>query len=216
MLGDSMKRRHASNPSPGAGSTGGSASGRGLTLRRWLLLLAAVLAVGYGAGYLLATQVLFPVPQTAGTGVSVPQLYGLTLEEARVAIRERGLSVGGVRGMTSMDADSGRVLAQSPLPGQQLRPGGVVGLGVSSGPPMLRVPPVAGLGPETARELLEGVGFDVEVQQIRSDQVAAGAVARADPPAGTRLGLPATVTLVVSTGPSPEARTDSTPLGTVP
>ena len=95
---------------------------------------------------------------------------------------------------------SGQVVAQSPVPGQQLRPGATVDLVLSGGPPALGVPSVEGLGASSARTLLEEAGFDVAVQQVPA-QVPAGAVSRTDPPPGTALTLPATVTLFVSLGP---------------
>ncbi|NIX38720.1 MAG: PASTA domain-containing protein, partial [Gemmatimonadetes bacterium] len=132
-------------------------------------MLAAIIGVvSFGVGYLLSTLVLFPRPETAGAGVPVPELYDQTLSDAEATLRELGLELGDVRELTSATTDSGRVLAQDPVPGQQLLPGASVAVGVSAGAPELRVPPLAGLGQATARDLLETLGFDVAVQQTRS------------------------------------------------
>ena len=212
MLGDSLKRRRGGSH----GSDPGSGDGPWPTLRaflewlrsgfswgRWLVLAVVILLVSYGTGYLLSTLVLFPRPETAGSAIEVPDLAGRTLTEAQTAILEAGLTLGDIRVITSMETDSGRVLAQTPVPGQQLLPGGAISLGLSGGAPEVRVPPVAGLGERAARELLEGVGFDVDVQQTRSP-VPVGVVAHVEPEAGTPLELPAVVTLVVSTGSAAE------------
>jgi serine/threonine-protein kinase len=160
-----------------------------------------VLAGSFGVGYLLATQVIFPRPETAGAGVPLPALYGLDRAAAEAALRKAGLEVGEVATLPSMEAAPGRVLAQDPVPGQQLRRGAAASFVVSSGPPELGVPPLAGLGVSAARELLESVGFAVEVQQVRSASDPVGRVVRSEPPAGTRHRLPAVIRLVVSSGP---------------
>ncbi len=220
MLGDSLKRRRGRPRRPDDGSGDGRRPspraflgwlGSGFSLGRWLVLAALILVLSYGTGYLLSTLVLFPRPETAGSAIEVPELAGRTLTEAQSAILEAGLALGDVRVVTSMETDSGRVLAQAPVPGQRLLPGGAVSLGVSGGAPEIRVPPVAGLGEGAARELVEAVGFDVDVQQTRSPTVPVGVVARSEPEVGTPLELPAVVTLVVSTGPPPPGDTAGAP-----
>jgi beta-lactam-binding protein with PASTA domain len=209
MLGDSLKRRHGRPRKPPPRPKAKRPPLRSpFSWGRWTLYALVVLAGSFGTGYILATQVFFPRPETAGSGVAVPSLYGQTRAAAESAIRELGLEVGDVRVLNNMGTEVGRVLAQSPLPGQQLRPGATVSLGVSGGAPELRVPPVVGLGEATARELLESVGFEVVVRQTRGADFPAGVVARADPPVGTPRLLPARVTLVVSTGPPPDSMTD--------
>ena len=217
MLGDSLKRRRG-RPEPEPGAPRGPGPDWRVYARRvvsawpWWLLGAAVIGVlGFGTGYLLATVVLFPRPETAGAGIPVPELYGETLERAEATLRTLELEPGEVREMTSVETEAGHVIAQDPLPGQQLLPGATVSLGVSAGPPELQVPPVVGLAQGTARELLETLGFDVAVQQTRSAQFDAGVVTRVDPEAGTSQPLPAAVTLVVSTGPPQDAIPDTPP-----
>lgn len=176
---------------------------------RWLLAALIILLGSFGTGYLLSTQVLFSAPETAGSGVAVPDLYGLDREEAEELLAEEELGVGRVETLASADVPAGLVIAQSPVEGQQLRPGATVDLVLSAGPPVLPVPPVQGLGQGLARDLLEQLGFAVEVQQLPAEE-AAGVVTRTDPAPGTEQQLPATVTLFVSTGP-PTPMLDSTP-----
>lgn len=151
-------------------------------------------------GYLLSTYVLFPAPDTAGTGIAVPDLYGSAREQAEGRLVEAGLTVGRTELLASSAVPEGHVIAQSPIEGQQLRPGAAVDLTLSAGPPELRVPPVAGLSAATARSLLEEAGFSVDVRQIPSEE-RAGVIAHTDPPAGTPATLPAAITVYVSAGP---------------
>lgn len=214
MLGDSLKRRRGGPSSPEEPSSKdwkipellGS-----FTVGRWLILAAIVGVGSFGVGYLLSTLVFFPRPETAGAGVPVPDLYDETITDAEATLRTLGLALGEVREMTSARTDSGRVLAQDPVPGQQLLPGASVSVGVSAGAPELRVPPLAGLGQRTARELLETLGFDVVVQQTRSAAFPAGVVTRSEPATGTQQALPAEVLLVVSSGPPADTAQDSLP-----
>ena len=205
MLGDSLRRRsqpsrkppRPEKPRPRSTRTGGR-----LSWGRWLLYALGILVVSFGVGYLLSTQVLFPAPETAGTGIAVPELYGRTADQARQAVEKAGLVVADTSAMPSMEEPVGTVLAQDPLPGQQLRRGAGVAFTVSSGPPVLRVPAVIGLSRETARELLEGVGFGVATDPVASN-LPEGVVASTNPAAGSPERLPAVVTLGISIGPPP-------------
>lgn len=219
MLGDSLRRRHG--PDRGASPEPRPRPprpkrGRGLldlAWWQWLLTGLGVLVVSFGIGYLLSTQVLFPRPDTAGTGIPVPSLYGETRAEAEAALRAAGLIPGDVTELASLEVERGRVLAQAPIPDQQLRSGAVVSFAVSGGPPVLRVPPVRGMTEEAARDLLESVGFEVEVRQVRGADVPGGAVARTDPEPGVARSLPAVVTVLVNTAPPVDSLQGDLPLG---
>jgi beta-lactam-binding protein with PASTA domain len=198
MLGDSMRRRRKAPESEGMRKRRTVGSGSGLSLGRWLLLALGILVVSFGVGYLLSSQLLFPRPETAGTGIPVPDLTGEDRTTAETVLREAGLEIGEVTELAHGDAEPGRVLAQTPIAGQQLREGAAVSFAVSAGPAEPRVPPVAGLSAGTAREILERAGFAVEVKQTRSPDVPEGVVDRTDPPAGAPRPLPSTVTMIVS------------------
>ncbi len=234
MLGDSIRRRRGppGRPAPRKGSGGGGpadepgarpakkagrarGTGRWDEARKWALWAAiavGVLFFGFGAGYLLATRVFFPPPETAGVGVSVPSLYGLDRGDAERSLREVGLAAGDVTEVENARVRAGQVVAQEPLPEQQLRPGAQVSFAVSMGPPEARVPPVAGLGRETALLLLGTAGFDVTVQELHDRDVPPGRVLGTEPGAGATAHLPAAVALVVSLGPEEVVE----PVDTVP
>jgi beta-lactam-binding protein with PASTA domain len=202
MLGDSLRRRRPKDkPAPTARKPTRRTGGGGfLFWLRWLGIAVLAAAVCFGVGFLLSTLVLFPKPDTAGTGIEVPRLYGLDRSEADAELSEAGLEVGPVTELASLEAPRGRVLAQDPIPGQQLRRGAAVSYVISSGRPEIRVPPVAGLTAGTARELLEDAGFEVEIEQVRTRDVEEGSVTRTDPEGGTPLTLPARVSLIIAAG----------------
>lgn len=212
MLGDSLRRRRRAERKPGSEpverrpASGGSPR-LWFPWWKWLLAAVVVLVVSFGVGYLLSTQLLFPRPETAGTGITVPSLAGETRDAAQAGLREVGLGAGEVVELASTEVDRGRVLAQAPIAGQQLRRGATVSFAVSAGPPELRVPPVQGMSSESARELLEGVGFDVEVRTVRVEGVAGEVVVDTEPAPGVARTLPATIRLLVNEAPAdaPEA-----------
>jgi beta-lactam-binding protein with PASTA domain len=232
MLGDSIRRRRRApstgadrdEPKDGAARKRRGRAGRGRPADapaipvwlQWTGLALLVLVGTFALGYLLASQLLFPRPETAGVGVEVPSLYGMERPAAERALTAVGLRVGSVTGMPSLRVAAGRVVAQEPIPDQQLRPGAEVSLAVSTGPPEVRVPPVTGLGEQTARALLEAAGFDIEVRQVRSGGVAPGRVLRTEPGAGELLRLPASLTLIVNVGPEEVEPVDSPVVDTGP
>ncbi|HEX7089622.1 MAG TPA: PASTA domain-containing protein [Longimicrobiales bacterium] len=187
-LGDSIRRRHA----PVGWRPTGAA--------RWLGIAFAAGLLAFGTGYAIAALVLFPAPAETGAGIPVPGLAGRRLEEAERQLRERGLEVGDVLELPHPDRPAGVVVAQSPLPGQQLRAGARVSLGVSSGPPRARVPDVTGLTAERAAKLAGMAGFEVSRREEESE-APAGTVIRVEPAPGTEHVVPAPLVLVVSSGP---------------
>jgi beta-lactam-binding protein with PASTA domain len=204
VLGDSIRRRRPVTDRKDAEPGGRRSSSLDVRAApswlRWLGLALLVIVASFFAGYLLATRVFFPPPVTAGVGIAVPDLYGMDRASAERAIVGLGLRVGSVREVPSMRTQSGRIVAQEPVPEQQLRPGAEVSLAVSTGPPEVRVPAVTGLGAGTARDLLETAGFDVSVQPVRAPGPQDTAV-RTEPDAGSLVRLPALITLFVNLVP---------------
>lgn len=73
----------------------------------------------------------------------------------------------------------------------------------SSGPGGLAsIPDLQGRSLETARELLEPIGLQIEVEEENSGVVAVGSITRTDPPFGSRVQKDSTVTIFLSLGPS--------------
>ncbi len=206
MLGDGMRRRQAGGTSKQVErSERAKVKARGRTRPvKWGVIIPATLGallIPFGVGYALAVFVLFPKPKIeGGGGVVVPNLVGRTVAEAEEMLTTAGLGAMTTIELPSPDANSGDITAQDPLAGQQLRAGSGVRVSVSGGRARIKVPDVDGLTFEAASQILRRLGFDI-TQVDESSLRTAGRVARLDPVAGTALQLPATVTVVVSTGP---------------
>jgi serine/threonine-protein kinase len=167
---------------------------------RVLWLLAGASVVGLGAGYLVATRVVFPAPPPPGDLTAVPDLRGMVLQAAAGRLVEAGLELGAVDSLRHPSAVPGTVLGQSPLPGQLSLMGDSVRVSLSSGPERRAVPDVTRLRADRARTVLESAGFVVEVDSLESD-LPAGAVISTEPGPGAEAAIPLRVRLTLSLGP---------------
>ncbi|MDX1567710.1 MAG: PASTA domain-containing protein [Longimicrobiales bacterium] len=186
-LGGSIRRRR------------GMEKGTGRTLRDILLTLF-ILAVGGGAGYLLATRVLFPVPEPPEEMTEVPNLHGLTRGEALALARDARLIPMAVDSVSHPTLAAGSVVGQRPVPGQRVLPGDSLRLTMSLGPESRPVPDVYRVRGDRARAVLEATGFTVVPDSVESEYPR-GTVLSLEPEPGTEVTLPGEVQMTVSLGP---------------
>ena len=165
------------------------------------LRFAAVFVVLFALGYVLAVYVLFPPPAAPEDGIIVPDLTKLTPDAASGRLTPLGLALGDSVRLPHASVAPGLIVAQDPLPGQQMRSGGTVRVGLSSGLPAATVPDLVGLGARRAQTLLERLGFEVS-QSLENSDRPNGTVIRSAPESGVRQLLPARVQLVISSGPA--------------
>lgn len=212
MLGDSLRRRKGSGGKPprppksrrgrglgGWRGWGGSGGPLGWGPGRWALTVVALIGVCFGVGYLLALYVLFPVPAEAAAGVPMPDVVSHTLEQARATVEKAGLTIGALDTLNGSQAP-GTVVAQAPLPGQQLRAGAAVDLAISAGPAPVRVPPLRGMTRADAVAMLDSLGL-ASASDGGLSPLPVGQIARSTPDAGAAVARGDTVHLTVSEGP---------------
>jgi serine/threonine-protein kinase len=202
-MGTSMRRNRGDSGSGGSpiGSARDWLAQKKTEGRSRLVLIAVGVALGgYGLGWLLATQGLFPAPPPPGDMYEVPDLYGSDVPSATRLVEETGLALGMVDAFRHPTADSGRIIGQHPLPGQLALPGDSVRVSVSIGVQQRPVPDVSDLRGDRAKSALENAGFDVVLDSVQDDQPR-GAVVSIDPEPGSRLSVPGEVRLVLSVGP---------------
>nr|WP_249423735.1 Stk1 family PASTA domain-containing Ser/Thr kinase [Nocardioides coralli] len=131
----------------------------------------------------------------------VPEVRGMSEDEAQDALAAANLEFGESVGRWSERLPEGTVLGSDPETGTSLRPGTVVDLAVSKGPRPIRVRDWTGEDADRAQDALEGRGLEVvRGDPAYSDSVPEGHVISQDPSSGT-LYRGDTVTLVVSEGP---------------
>lgn len=212
-LGSSIRRRRrrpgreklqdgpdASGRDDGGNGRDGRAPGRARRVVRNAGVALGLAVGGGGAGYAVATLVLFPMPETPSASRGVPDLRGRALPAALAVVADSGLVVERVDSVRHPTAPRGTVIGQSPLPGPTALPGAPVRVTASLGPEVRNVPDVTRLPGERAAALLRAGGFRVQVDTVESG-LPAGRVAGIDPQPGARLPIPADVRLRVSQGP---------------
>jgi beta-lactam-binding protein with PASTA domain/tRNA A-37 threonylcarbamoyl transferase component Bud32 len=137
------------------------------------------------------------------TGVAPKPLISVndfTLADAQKIMEREGFKTKVVEKFT-MDKPKGTVITTSPRSGEMVKPGSLVVLSVSKGPPPLKMPDVVGHNVAEAQSLLAKDKLTVNVQRVALDGVPTGQVASQDPAAGTTVDAGSAVTLTVSTGP---------------
>jgi serine/threonine-protein kinase len=133
--------------------------------------------------------------------VRVPELVGLTRDNAVSTIRGAGLELGEVIERPGSEA-RGTVLSSEPGPGQQVPQGSPVALVVSAGPSELLMPDVVGRELFEVRATLEQLGLRIsETVYDTTSVLPAGLVISQVPSAGSAVTATALISLRVSGRP---------------
>jgi eukaryotic-like serine/threonine-protein kinase len=138
--------------------------------------------------------------------VEVPDVRGVTLDDAHAALTRAGLTFG-VAATQASSAPDGEVIGQSVPSGSTVAVKTSVDLTVSSGPgtTLAEIPSVVGLQEPAAVSLLTEAGFEnVTAAQQASSDAPAGQVIAQTPAGGESVSTSAEVQLIVSAGPTVE------------
>lgn len=168
-------------------------------LRRTLPFAIAIIG-GFLIAYLIVAFLVFPsgiIPRD----IQVPNVTGLTFDDAVRRLAERGLR--GMRGEERFHAASpkGTVLEQSPSAGSRDVEGAQVMLTISVGQQMGKVPALIGMTREDAEVALENAGYDLGGVSERPGSAPAGQVIESRPAGGADAPIPSGVAIVISAGP---------------
>ena len=157
-----------------------------------------VCVVGLTAAvWLTMTVVTAPPPARP---VAVPDLSGLTLDEARQALSGKDLLVGVVTEQESTADETGRIVEQRPSGRTEVAGRTPVNLVVGRGVSAVAVPDLAGLTPDRARQALSAVGLVYSEQQQPSSDADRGKVVAQSPAAHEQSPPGGTVAVTVGTG----------------
>ncbi|MFG2562264.1 Stk1 family PASTA domain-containing Ser/Thr kinase [Streptomyces sp. NPDC048496] len=114
-----------------------------------------------------------------GSPVDVPDVTGLSVQDATAALDEEGLKAEVLPGRVNSPEVEGDIAHQSPGQGAHVAEGDTVTLTVSKGPRMIDVPDVTGKDVDEATRLLKKAGFEVKVDRpflSFSDKIASQSV----------------------------------------
>jgi serine/threonine-protein kinase len=165
--------------------------------KRGPFILLVLLLIALIAAALIFGPRLF---EAAPEQQSVPTVEGLTRAQAESTITDSGLEVGEVTAAASEDIAVGRVISQTPQPGDLVDKGDSVDFVVSTGRPQIALPDVVGRNKDEAADELRGKGLRVVLNQRDVDDPK-DEVVQMQPPAGTSVRAGSKVTIFWSDGP---------------
>ncbi len=136
--------------------------------------------------------------QTAGP---VPNIVGMTPEQAEAALHTVYLTIGNITNGCSAAIPVGNIISSDPLAGTPVAPG-TVDIVISLGAACTEIPNVVNMTQATAESTIVGAGLAVGVVTRECHEtIPIGNIISSNPPAGTPVELGTTVDLVVSIGP---------------
>jgi serine/threonine-protein kinase len=139
--------------------------------------------------------------------VEVPNVVGMTQDQAASALEGAGLASGSVDEVNDPSAAAGDVVATDPAAGASAAPGSRVNLTVASN--LADLPDLTGQTEEEASAALAGLDLNARITQEESADAAPGTVIRQSHPAGVvERGTTVTLTIAVAAPePTPEPTT---------
>ena len=165
-----------------------------------VIALAAVFLIGKAAGIFNSVP---GITSDKGTGkVAVPNIVGMTEEQAKEALDKRNLGYDVVDWKTSDKYEKGKIMEQKTKANTKVAKNTTIKVVVSLGEEAKKVsvPDVAGKSEAEAEKLLQDAGLSVQNEAKYDDNVEAGKVISTDPAAGTELAEGSKVTMYVSQG----------------
>ncbi|MDK8238451.1 Stk1 family PASTA domain-containing Ser/Thr kinase [Actinomyces urogenitalis] len=146
-----------------------------------------------------------------GRRVTVPDIAGLSEEQARDALVGAELEWGSPGRDYSDTVPAGSVISATPAPGSSVRVGTAITAVISRGVEQKKVPDVVGKPQAEAEKAVEEAGLSVgAVTEDFSDDVAAGAIISSSPASGEMVNHSSAVAMVVSKGRRPATVPDVT------
>ena len=171
-----------------------------------VVILVVFLIIGQATG-LLRKGSGTEDEQITEVKVDVPNIIGLSLEEAERELEKLGLKLGRTSGMQmSLEYEEGLIIEQDPKEGEEVEEGTEVNIVISAGKEVeeVQVPEVKNLQEEEAKAKLIGVGFseaNITVMSRADAEVESGRAIGTDPAANTMHSADTKITLVISMGP---------------
>lgn len=137
-----------------------------------------------------------------GGGIEVPNLVGMTTEEAEAELNELGLKMEVGEEVPSDEIEEGLIASQTPDEGETIEEGDTVTVMLSSGKPTGQVPSLVGrpYDEDSIRALLEASNYQLGSVTYQESDAEEGEIINQDPGAGTEAEEGTSVNVVVSKG----------------
>jgi len=162
---------------------------------KWIGIFILVLILSF----LFFDRVLMPWVVRLGRESTVPDLQGLTLEEAKSILKDRGLGLRIIREEYNLHRLAGTVISQMPEPESRVKKGRRIKVILSKGGEKATVPELIGMTFRQAELALEAHGLEIgEPVYISTDTLPAGEVITSFPSAGTTVPLGMEIRVLVN------------------
>ena len=138
--------------------------------------------------------------ETQTDGIEVPDLKGLTFDEAKEQLNAKGLGIKNAGTVASDQYDEGQIVSQTPDALTKAEANTTVEVTLSSGKGEVSVPSVTGMDETTAYNTLTNSGFTPVKDYAYSADVAQGNVIEQSPNAGSLAKSGDNVKIVISRG----------------
>lgn len=161
------------------------------------IVLALVLAIP-------VSQLILSLIESGGSlaEVSVPELSGMTVEEATLALEELKLLLKVDKEVTSAEYAEGLIVSQDPMAEMIVKAGKTITVNISKGVEAGTIPNVIGKTQGDAVFLIESNGYTRGGVSEENSDMPVGIVIRQSPSAGTEAEEGTSVSLVISKGPA--------------
>lgn len=134
------------------------------------------------------------------TAVTVPDLKGLTVQEAQQQLGDQGLEVGTVEEVDDPETEQGKIIDSNPGAGASVAPASKINLRVGTG--KVAVPNVVGKTQSEAQTTIAAINLQVQTQFKQTNDVPEGTVISQSPKDGT-VDIGDTIKIVVAQKAAP-------------
>ena len=166
-------------------------------LKKWVYVSVAILVLLGLVG--VGLSLLIKPPPT----YKVPNLRGLTINEAHAQLEEYKLRLTVKHRVYHQEIGVGRIISQEPMANREIRAGREIIVVVSLGSEMVKVPGLIGMSQLEAELALEAGRLQLgDVYKEPSNEIPKGLVARQKPEANTSIQKGAKIDLYISLGPN--------------
>ncbi len=139
-------------------------------------------------------------PEETTADIEMPDLLGMTEDEAKLTLKDLGLGYHKVGEASSDEYEKGQIIEQSVAAGSSVEKNTTIEVTLSSGKGEIEIPDVKGQDEANAKSALNSAGFQVNVTYEHSKDVEQGKVISQTPDAAAMGKEGDTITILVSQG----------------
>ena len=168
------------------------------TIMKFIAIFLACVLV-----FLLTMGITFAVVNAGKPkNVKLPQVVGVTVDEAKQIAEKLNLTVEVIEEKYSAEVETGKIISQEPKfrENYDIKEGNIIKVIISKGIEVTKVPGVVAVTKDEARLTLRQQGFEVEEVEEKSDKIEAGYIIKQEPAEGTEVEAKSTVKIFVSIG----------------